>query len=847
MKRIVIALMAACLCLAPEKVLAEGTSMLDSLMMRFSAYSSWCTPEKVYLHIDRTCYTAGENIWFKAWVRDASDYTMLPRSKFVYAEVLDEKGDAVARVKIKRSKDGFPGCIELPPSLETGNYTLRGYTLWQLNSAPEYLFNEQIRIIGGKGKKAKAPKLPPAEVNISFWPESGRYFAGHKSVIGFKVSDRVGKNVDFRGLLVDGAGEIQMPVSTLHDGMGAFAFVPRPGEVYSIEDASGRKHPLPEPAQEGACLQIQMHWGRYYISAMGVGGGKASLLVRDNTNLRPLAELNLDGNQGTLMVEKTFFRPGINHLLIVDSKGQILAERLFFIYDEKAPKCELDVQRFLSDPRALTTMSVSLSGPDGTPLEGDCSVSVVRGVLKDWQQADGIVSYFGLSSELKGKINKPYWYFDPEVPESERQSAMDILMIIQGWRYYDLEKVLDPRGGKFSLKYLREQMQEIRGHITRRLSKKMPKKFVFTFMAPKWNYFTSLNVEQGRTFLIDSLDFEEGTEFLINIGRSRLGASYLPKWDGDAVAPPFAYKPAEGYAKDARMSVPLESELALHDTLEAAVVTADFGGDDVLTFGSSYGSDLATYKYMTLVEYLSMKKASFVYDGENMYNRSMRGGNPFAGGGQTGGDEEESGTGTDSFSSFDDDETGKVKLIVDDTEQTWWGYDMVRLEDIRTISVSTLPDPVYGGSGGVVAITLKPGGARSSSERNPSLLYFVPLGHQVPRYFTSPRYDKGEKGPFDKRNTVWWSPSVKISGGRGSFSFCNTDQMDYPYIIRIEGISEDGKPFSLHKMVTPVSAVPDSHADRQENGDNQLNPQRGGNQFHLKKAGRKDQGLEGIV
>lgn len=790
-------MMALGMLLMPAVARADGATTLDSLMARFGTYSTWCTPEKVYMHIDRTCYTAGESIWFRAWVRDASEHTVLERSKFVYAEVLDGRGEAVARVKIKRRDNGFNGCIELPPMLETGNYTIRGYTLWQLNNSPEYLFNEQIRIIGEQKQRIKRAKTPPPDVDISFWPESGRYFSGHRAVIGFKVTDNLGMNVDFSGALVEDGGEMLMPVSTIHDGMGAFTFIPRPGSSYSIEDATGKRHPLPAPAQDGGCIQVRIHSGRYYIGAIGVGGGTATLLVRDATEIRPLAELNLDGKQGTLMVEKAVFRPGINHLLIVNKEGKILAERLFFVQDPKAPRCELSVKEFVPDVRALSTFGVNLADPEGKALDGECSVSVVRGALKDWQQTEGIVSYLGLSSELKGKINNPYWYFDPEVPESDRLASLDVLMMIQGWRYYPVEKILNLKGGPFTLKHVREQVQQIRGRITRLLSSRMPKKYTFTFMVPKWNYLTAVKVEQGRTFLVDSLDFEEGTEFLINIGRSRLAASYLPKWNGDVVASPYLYKPAAGYAKDARMIAPPLLGGASDDTLQAAVVTADYGIDDVLTFGVNYTSDLTKYKDMTLIEYLSMKRATFMYDGENLYNRSLR---TTQGVSTSGTDDEidEWGTG-----SMDEDAPGKVALIVDDSEQAWWGYDMVHLSDIRAISVSTLPDPVRGGDGGVVAISLKPGGARMSSERNPSLLYFVPLGHQVPRYFTAPRYDKGETGPFDKRNTIWWSPDVKIKGGRAEFSFCNSDQKDYPYIIRVEGISSDGRPFSLHKTVSP--------------------------------------------
>ena len=98
---------------------------------------------------------------------------------------------------------------------------------------------------------------------------------------------------------------------------------------------------------------------------------------------------------------------------------------------------------------------------------------------------------------------------------------------------------------------------------------------------------------------------------------------------------------------------------------------------------------------------------------------------------------------------------------------------------------------------------MKPGGIHRYFERDPSLLYFVPLGYQVPRYFESPRYDRGEDDGYDTRNTILWAPEVVIDGGRATIEFCNTDRPDFPYVIRIEGMSADGHPFSTRKGGMP--------------------------------------------
>ncbi|MBO4340927.1 MAG: hypothetical protein J5835_05815 [Bacteroidales bacterium] len=786
MKRILLHI--AFFLLAAQAAQGQAVSWQDSLLTRFNAYATWCSPEKVYLHFDRSCYTAGETIWFRGWVKESSLVSALPPSNFLYAEVLDEHGGAVTRVKVKRSGSGFPGYIELPEDLETGNYTLRAYTLWQLNGSDEYMFNDSIRIIGGYGKKEKKSRDRRADVNLSFWPEGGRYFSGHNAVIGFKAVDQHGRSLDFSGTLVsDKDGALRQVFST-HDGMGVFAFVPEAGHRYSILDASGKSHPLPAPASEGATIQLARHAGKFYISALGFGGGDASLLVRDVSELYPLAQVHLDGKVSTLKMNPDFFRPDINHLLLVNSKGKILAERLFFIRDAATPECGLLMQEFSAYRRAPVRGEISLNAPDGTPLDGNCSVSVVRGALKGWQQTDGITSFMGLSSELKGRINQPYYYFNPDIPETERNTALDLLMLIHGWRYYELEKITDLKGGPFKIKHLREQVQTIRGHISRILSKKMPRKFTFTFMIPRQNVLQSLAVEKGRDFVIDSLDFQENTELLINIGTSRLGARYLPTWDGDPVAGPYRYQSAPGFASDVQTAVPqLEGESDY--TLDAAVVTASSQDEDVLVFGRSFREDLVTYRELTLVEYLSMKRAVFEYDGENMYNRMRRRG--------SGSDDD--GGGFDS----NGNDSGIVKLIVGDSDEAWWSYDMLRLGDLRSLTISTQPDPIYGGDGGAVHITIKPGGMRRSAERNPSLLYFVPLGHQIPRYFESPRYDRGDIGNTDHRNTLFWAPDVTISHGRAIIEFCNSDLQDFPYIIRVEGLSADGRPFSRHTVLSP--------------------------------------------
>lgn len=792
--RIRLALALAALLFVPHSMHGKEGTVLDTLCYRYKSYVQWCSPEKLYVHLDRTCYTAGETLWFKGWLVSAAQSCSLPLSRYVYAEILDQKGNAVCRVKVKVAGEGFPGYIELPWSLETGFYTFRAYTLWQLNGKTGLLFHQRLRIIGEKKKRIRFPKASPDDIKLAFCPESGRYFEGIHSVMAVKATDRAGRSLDFTGRVVDEGGNIVTMFSTRHDGMGAFEFTPVQGKSYFVETETGKSFQLPPPATDGAVIRLRNISGSRYISVAGLGGGEASLLLRDSDALIPLANFKLNGQVQTVRAERDFFRPGINHLLAVDRRGRILAERLFYIYDENAPLCSLEVSHFDSRLRSLVQGRILLRDKDGNPLDGNCSVSVVQGLLKDWQQTDGILSYMGLSSELSGRINDPCWYFDDGVPATERASSMDLLMLVQGWRFYDLDQILKPSDEKIVLKQAKEIMQTVRGRIRRRLSAKMPKKFNFSLMIPKLKHYTYLDVDQADSYVIDSLEFEENTGFIIRIGRSRIGLPYIPGWDGDIFAPQFVYKPAPGHLKAAQSTSDISLTGMHTDTLQAAVVVAEAGAGDVLSFNASRSEDLSRYGTMTLIEYIRMKKASFEYDGNYMINRSGR-----VAGGRSGGQDEDEDFPTESFEA----PRGAVKLLVNGFEEPWWGYDMTFVEDLRSVEISTMQDAVHGGEGGVVAITLKPGAARKDSYRDPSLLYFVPLGYQVPQYFNSPRYDRGDNNMNDYRNTVWWNPSLPLKQGKAGFAFCNTDIPDFPYIVRIEGLTSDGRPFSKHLLLNP--------------------------------------------
>ncbi|MFZ4581826.1 MAG: TonB-dependent receptor plug domain-containing protein [Paludibacter sp.] len=102
--------------------------------------------EKLYLQTDKPYYSAGEDIWFKAYVINASTHLPNTLSRYVYVELINAFDSVLIRVKIKKDSLGFSGHLKLDADIATGDYILRAYTYWMQNTATEFFFNKQIKI-----------------------------------------------------------------------------------------------------------------------------------------------------------------------------------------------------------------------------------------------------------------------------------------------------------------------------------------------------------------------------------------------------------------------------------------------------------------------------------------------------------------------------------------------------------------------------------------------------------------------------------------------------------------------------------------------------------------------------
>jgi hypothetical protein len=141
----------------------------EQITGKLGEYCSRIPWEEVFVHTDRECYIAGEDMWMKVYSFER--YTAKPSiSTIAYLELLSYGNRPVIRRRIRLEEGTGPCHISLPDTLSPGTYTIRAYTNVMKNFMPDNCFTKEIKIYTALGS---AERKKPAETK-SAKPDSMR-------------------------------------------------------------------------------------------------------------------------------------------------------------------------------------------------------------------------------------------------------------------------------------------------------------------------------------------------------------------------------------------------------------------------------------------------------------------------------------------------------------------------------------------------------------------------------------------------------------------------------------------------------------------------------------------------
>ena len=483
MKCLITLTLTLALCFPTVRVSAEDFGMQDpdesasitNDLMRFAGnihqFNSIFPQEKVYLQFDNTSYYAGETIWFKAFVVNASTLKRA-QSKVLYIDLISPTGVLLKQQKLKvvagQADGSFPlmdgateqsrekmGVIEYP----SGFYEIRAYTNYMLNFNEETVFSRVFAVyekpkkegnyyvetptIRYRWEKTQEEIRPETDklhnINCEFYPEGGHLVLGRPCRVAFKVTDDTGFGIDADGVLED----TNITFSTVHDGMGWFTFTPteRRNTAKITVDGKQKTFSLPQPEKSGLTLKADAAQADDILLRVDCTPDLAdktfgmAITCRGELVDFCTIEMSLQPIEKTMSM--TGIPEGVCRIYLFDADGSIYASRSVYHHSGETtrPQIEVYADKDKYEPFEKVALTFNLKDGQGYPFRDRFCLSVRDTRSQGNILADDLRTSLLLSSDLRGFIEDPSWYFDTE--GTERDEALDLLMLVQGWERYD--------------------------------------------------------------------------------------------------------------------------------------------------------------------------------------------------------------------------------------------------------------------------------------------------------------------------------------------------------------------------------------------------------------------------
>lgn len=481
---------------------------LDGWADRLTRFGRAVPQEKVFVHLDNTCYFLGDTIWFAAYTRRTDKDVPSSVSRVLYAELYNQDGYLVERQLVEMRDGRGHGNFVLADTLYGGYYELRAYTRWQLNwgqrqhphteYAEKWFFNKAMareyyrdydklysRVFPVYSKPKVAGEFyhdmtvrplrrtykeeDKSGLRLSCYPEGGRLVGGAPCRLAFEAATEEGEWQEGSLRITAANGAAVAEGQTVSRGRGTVTFTPEPGAAYTAlftnKDGRTAKAEVKRVAADGVALSVERQADEWVVSVSprGAAVGQAlGLTLMHEGKVEHFEPLEVADGTATRRFPADQLPAGVNQATVFDAQGRVWADRLFFVTKPALAQPSLTVSGIRPEYQPYEQASLQIECPtapsaaDGATL----SLAVRDAGTQDYTFDNGnILTEMLLASEIKGFVPDAAYFFERD--DDEHRAALDLLMMTQGWRRFDWHTMATP--GAFTLSHPAEYTQVLSG------------------------------------------------------------------------------------------------------------------------------------------------------------------------------------------------------------------------------------------------------------------------------------------------------------------------------------------------------------------------------------------------
>ncbi|PSL46428.1 MG2 domain-containing protein [Chitinophaga niastensis] len=780
-------------------IIPSSNDWSDRIVKALQQFNNRFPAEKVYLHLDKDYYAAGETIWFKGYITLQGMPAV--QATNLYVELLDKNGNIVQKKLIAIGNAGAPGNFDLPETQKAGVYQLRAYTAWMLNFDPAFSYSRTIEIFDPAKKTQPEADSSAPDFAVQFFPEGGNLIIGQANQVAFKAIDNNGYPIEVTGVVKNSKGATSATIKSVHDGMGTFEITPASGQdafQAVVKSAKGQSKTVTLPAAQatGASLKVFNKGARIFYQAVPANSNDSSLndlVIIAQMGQQLVYKATLDVGEGRIsgFIPADRLPSGILQITLFGKNGLPLSERLAFVRKNDLMQMDILESDVHKEPRTKNTFELRL--PDSLQTSISVAVTDADAVPVD-KNTNNIVSTFLLTSDIKGNVYNPSWYFRND--SAATLQALDLVMMTNGWRRFSWEKIINNEFPE--IKYPYEQGLLMKGVATMLNGRPMPTgklDMIIRLPIDSSSMFASAPINEKGEFQIANMVFPD-TAYIYYQGNDlvKKGVDVNVKFDNHFFdratqvkipypqrIPPavdnnalkqFLANAAEGnkvnrainnktvYLQEVNVNA---KKVKPVETTEKRYASGMFSGGDGYSFDLTKETPIA----LNVFQYLQSKVAGLQISGDlSNPSLSWRGGKP--------------------------------GLYLNEMQSDVSMLSTLSIQDIALIKVFRPPFMGgFGGANGAIAVYTKKGGDNAQTP-DPSIRGFKlykKAGYSIVKQFYSPDYSvkKEVHSLPDKRLTLYWNPNVAVDTltHTAKVVFYNND-FSKRFRLVVEGIADDG-------------------------------------------------------
>ncbi|WP_312139608.1 carboxypeptidase regulatory-like domain-containing protein [Sphingobacterium sp.] len=640
------------------------------------------------------------------------------------------------------------------------------------------------------------------EADVQFFPEGGDLISGISKKVAFKAVNSTGLGLKVKGKIIDSKKQEVASFEDLGLGMGSFNLVPISGEAYkavvTFDNGEQKTYDLPAVVdnkvnvvfakQEGEFINLGIVTNDNHFQT--VQNKPFYVFGQLNGHLVYAAQASMKSAAVSIRIPIKELPNGIVQITLLSPDGEPLSERLVFIQPQKLIDIQVKTDKDSYARKDLVKLKLNVNSPVDS-LIGNYSVSVIDESKVPFNDDNDrtIVSSMLLTSDLKGYVEKPNYYFNEK--NTNRLEALDALMMTQGFRRFDYKQLV--QGKLPQVRFMPEQGITLSGILRLNTGRPQPNGGLLLTIpgaAIKKDTYTDNN----GVFKFENLVFQDSLKATINARGNdnfrnlviNMDQTFYPEIDQNS--PYFsagiqnidqnmsAY--LDNSKKEFRTSI-LIDEVVVTATQEKKQSSKDFSAlsglsmpDHRIEGSRLQGCNVLSMCLNTLLTGITYDVNTLKYYVTRNYNQGSRVPVQFF------------------LNGMPIDEPSLNSITIAEIE----GIEIFLRDDLGTVR------NIYQNDGVVSIITKKekkqPRMTAAQIEAmlpKSNVVELHPLGYVKQRAFYTPKYATPEsKNTNDYRTTVYWNPEIRVEkNGEIDLEFYNADGTG-KYKVVVEGNDVQG-------------------------------------------------------